>query len=292
MPRDVAALMRACRVPGRHAIALGPGDCTPGPVQCTCSSRIELRPCLPCACAAVVHAHGVRTPRLALTGGLRRALGARAEVDAAAALLQRCRRVVAVVGAGISTGGGIPDFRSPGGVYDMVQGWSLGVGDPQLVCVHRPPAPFARRMILASATRFDSAFFRTDPRVFYAVCREMLRGTGPTKDHATGVAGDVEGTEGDAVTWSLARPTAAHRLLRALEQAGHLVRVYTQVRSFIPPAAPDSPTSRGGARYQNVDGLETAAGVGAVVHCHGHMRTATCLKVWWHACKCTDAYSH
>jgi NAD-dependent SIR2 family protein deacetylase len=38
-------------------------------------------------------------------------------VESAAALLQRCRKVVVLSGAGMSTAAGIPDFRSPGGLY-------------------------------------------------------------------------------------------------------------------------------------------------------------------------------
>jgi NAD-dependent SIR2 family protein deacetylase len=55
-------------------------------------------------------------------------------------------------------------------------------------------------------------------------------------------------------------PSRAHRFLAAMEAAGRLQRVYTQ----------------------NVDGLEDAAGITRVVHCHGSLRTASCQ-----ACKRT-----
>jgi NAD-dependent protein deacetylase/lipoamidase len=41
-----------------------------------------------------------------------------AAIEEAAALLARARRVVALTGAGLSTESGIPDFRSPGGVWE------------------------------------------------------------------------------------------------------------------------------------------------------------------------------
>jgi NAD-dependent deacetylase len=41
-------------------------------------------------------------------------------VEAAAALLSAARRAVALTGAGVSTASGLPDFRSPGGLWDGV----------------------------------------------------------------------------------------------------------------------------------------------------------------------------
>lgn len=41
-----------------------------------------------------------------------------AAIQNAAARLQRARRIVALTGAGLSTESGIPDFRSPGGVWE------------------------------------------------------------------------------------------------------------------------------------------------------------------------------
>jgi NAD-dependent deacetylase len=42
-------------------------------------------------------------------------------VDELAAWMKACRRIVAFTGAGISTESGIPDFRSPGGVWSQSQ---------------------------------------------------------------------------------------------------------------------------------------------------------------------------
>jgi len=41
-----------------------------------------------------------------------------AKLDAAARLLREARRTVAFTGAGVSTESGIPDFRSPGGLWE------------------------------------------------------------------------------------------------------------------------------------------------------------------------------
>ncbi len=51
-------------------------------------------------------------------------------------------------------------------------------------------------------------------------------------------------------------PSRGHRFLRALEERGKLLRVYTQ----------------------NIDGLESRAGVKAIVSCHGSFMSATCLR--------------
>jgi NAD-dependent deacetylase len=45
----------------------------------------------------------------------------RAEIDRLRSLLQTSRRMVAFTGAGISTESGIPDFRSPGGIWSRMQ---------------------------------------------------------------------------------------------------------------------------------------------------------------------------
>jgi NAD-dependent deacetylase len=66
--------------------------------------------------------------------------------EAAAALLRVARRAVALTGAGVSTASGLPDFRSPGGLWDGV--------DP-----------------MATASR---SALRRRPEAFYAFYRERL----------------------------------------------------------------------------------------------------------------------
>jgi len=75
------------------------------------------------------------------------------------------RNVICMVGAGLSTAAGIPDFRSPGtGLYDNLQRYNL-------------PKPEAI---------FDLGFFRESPNAFYHLAKELWP-TGkkymPTRSH-------------------------------------------------------------------------------------------------------------
>ncbi|BCR92380.1 SIR2 family NAD-dependent protein deacylase [Aspergillus chevalieri] len=68
---------------------------------------------------------------------------------------KRVRKIVVMVGAGISTSAGIPDFRSPDtGIYANLA--FLDLPDPEAV--------------------FDISFFRQNPKPFYALARELAPG--------------------------------------------------------------------------------------------------------------------
>lgn len=85
-------------------------------------------------------------------------MSADAAVEAAARLLDRARHAVALTGAGVSTESGLPDFRSPGGLWAGV--------DP---------------MTVASLSAFQRA-----PQAFYAFYRRrlaLLRDARPNPAH-------------------------------------------------------------------------------------------------------------
>ena len=73
------------------------------------------------------------------------------------------KKVVMMVGAGVSVAAGIPDFRSPGtGLYDNLKSYNLPT--PQAV--------------------FEIDFFHKDPRPFFALAKELYPGRfKPTPAH-------------------------------------------------------------------------------------------------------------
>ncbi|XP_060574816.1 NAD-dependent protein deacetylase sirtuin-2-like [Ruditapes philippinarum] len=65
----------------------------------------------------------------------------------------KCKNIVTMAGAGISTSAGIPDFRSPGsGLYDNLQKYNLP--HPQAI--------------------FDIGFFHENPEPFFTLCKDLF----------------------------------------------------------------------------------------------------------------------
>ncbi|XP_030342934.1 NAD-dependent protein deacetylase sirtuin-1 [Strigops habroptila] len=77
-------------------------------------------------------------------------------IDDAVKLLQECKKIMVLTGAGVSVSCGIPDFRSRDGIYAR-----LAVDFPDL------PDPQAM---------FDIEYFRKDPRPFFKFAKEIFPG--------------------------------------------------------------------------------------------------------------------
>jgi len=68
-------------------------------------------------------------------------------------LFRTSNRVMVVSGAGISVSCGVPDFRSPGGLYERIRR-EMDLTDPQAI--------------------FDFDLFRSDPNPFYSICKDLF----------------------------------------------------------------------------------------------------------------------
>ncbi|GAA5990553.1 hypothetical protein JCM11641_002576 [Rhodosporidiobolus odoratus] len=71
----------------------------------------------------------------------------------AVALIRRSRKILILTGAGVSTSCGIPDFRSPTGLYARLKQENWDLDDPQ--------------------DMFDLAYFKEKPNVFYSFAKEI-----------------------------------------------------------------------------------------------------------------------
>ena len=172
-------------------------------------------------------------------------------------LLHGRKNVIVLVGAGISVSCGIPDFRSKGsGLYSTLDIDALGLSCPEEL--------------------FDYEFFQHDPGPFFKFARHLYfpldtqtnaddRGE-KKKDFDPNLRRSSRQIKQQGVRHAPAEPTQhrrvepsdSHKLLALLEQNKMLLRVYTQ----------------------NIDGLETTAGVSSrkMVYAHGSLKWAKCCK--------------
>jgi NAD+-dependent protein deacetylase SIR2 len=174
--------------------------------------------------------------------------------EGVARLLRGRKNIIVLVGAGISTSCGIPDFRSrDSGLYHSLDLPSLGLSEPEdLFCIEffkHNPAPFYRfaRNLYHPPGTATTAAATTEAA--------MATPMGERGSNAAGAA-TVAGSTGS--TGRTIQPSDSHKLLALLEKKGMLLRVYTQ----------------------NIDGLEYVAGVSEkkTVYVHGSLRYVTGRK--------------
>ena len=108
---------------------------------------------------------------------------------------ERCQSVILLTGAGMSSGAGIPDFRSPGGMYDTLKPELLTATEQQRQLMAIDPTYVVERQM-----------FRQNPFPFLEVRRPFILGTHEAK-------------------W---KATIAHRFVELLAKHGKLTRLYTQ----------------------------------------------------------------
>eukprot|EP00049_Salpingoeca_infusionum_P000908 m.43532 g.43532 ORF g.43532 m.43532 type:complete len:188 (+) comp10780_c0_seq4:376-939(+) len=151
-----------------------------------------------------------RTPPFLFFLSVDRQVATNTSFEEVVSLMREAKNIIFVIGAGVSTSCGIPDFRSKDvGLYSV-----LKTRYPTL------PAPEAM---------FDMKFFLYDPRPFFDFAKELFPGN--------------------------FEPSPSHRFIKAFEEKGSLLRCYSQ----------------------NIDTLESQAGIKKLVQCHGSFTLATCL---------------
>ncbi|KAI5448898.1 NAD-dependent histone deacetylase sir2 [Naganishia albida] len=181
-------------------------------------------------------------------------------VDRAAQLIRNSQRILVLTGAGISTSCGIPDFRSHDGLYALVQAGDLANSQD---VVTEPGAP--EQGAAVDGRTDDSAALRRSSR-------SRKRGSTANFAELTYHVDDPQDIMNINVFRSHPQvfynhayrllpssdvePSPTHTWIKRLEEDGKLLRQYTQ----------------------NIDGLETKAGIHTVFHCHGSLTTSTCIS--------------
>ncbi|VTJ56221.1 Hypothetical predicted protein, partial [Marmota monax] len=154
---------------------------------------------------------------------------------------ERCRRVICLVGAGISTAAGIPDFRSPStGLYANLEKYHLPypeaifeIGYFKVSVCHEGRGGVARfPLISPGALALFLSRPQKHPEPFFALAKELYPGQ--------------------------FKPTICHYFIRLMKEKGLLLRCYTQ----------------------NIDTLERVAGLEPedLVEAHGTFYTSHCIS--------------
>ncbi|GAB1295191.1 NAD-dependent protein deacetylase sirtuin-1 [Apodemus speciosus] len=169
-------------------------------------------------------------------------------IEDAVKLLQECKKIIVLTGAGVSVSCGIPDFRSRDGIYAR-----LAVDFPDL------PDPQAM---------FDIEYFRKDPRPFFKFAKERnsieaLFGGKNTHTKSRNSAFMSSSALYHQQNLDVPKeiypgqfqPSLCHKFIALSDKEGKLLRNYTQ----------------------NIDTLEQVAGIQRIIQCHGSFATASCL---------------
>ena len=124
------------------------------------------------------------------------------KVEALAKWIRESKNIVAFTGAGCSTESGVPDFRSPGGVFDLGTNCPITTesGIPDFRSVD---GLYHQQYAFPPETILSHSFFERNPEEFYRFYRSKM-------------------------LFPQARPNAAHWKLEELEAAGKLTAVVTQ----------------------------------------------------------------
>ena len=163
-------------------------------------------------------------------------------MDSVVDQIRSAQNIVVLTGAGISCSCGIPDFRSEGGVYAMVEKMGLDLPSNEAI--------------------FDIDYFREHPEPFFAFASQIwpaaaLHRAAHEAATAGGTAADGSAAAESAAPPPPITPSLTHHWIVELERRGKLLRHYTQ----------------------NIDGLEIDAGaIDAEKHvqCHGSFARASC----------------
>jgi len=123
------------------------------------------------------------------------------ELAAVAHLIRTAKRIVILTGAGISVSCGVPDFRSEGGLYDMIGKFCLGLPQPECL--------------------FDIEYFQDDPAPFYEFAAKLFPSNLKREE-----AKANEDTSNEFA--SEFNPSRTHHFIRMLEMKRKLLRNYTQ----------------------------------------------------------------
>mmetsp|Transcript_1016 Transcript_1016/g.2459 ORF Transcript_1016/g.2459 Transcript_1016/m.2459 type:complete len:368 (-) Transcript_1016:373-1476(-) len=118
--------------------------------------------------------------------------------------LQEAKHILVLAGAGISQSCGIPDFRSPAGIYTLVEEMDLGL--PQAECL------------------FDLSYFEDDPEPFYKFAHILYpdKNPLPSRTHQFLRQLEVSGKLGRVYTQNIDGLEAAAGVRRAIQCHGSL----------------------------------------------------------------------